>query len=338
MCSYFRQCCVLVLFCFTLANGRVAPADDVPRDVVRRAYAATVRITARTGHSTTVGSGAFIGRKGAFAYILTADHVVDTGHLTIETFDRDADGTVIPADAEVVLRSPAADIAVIRIPVSGKWPRPLKVSSLDRNPAIDQPAVLVGCADGDPPAWMECNVEGEAEREHGTRFWVTQEAPRSGQSGGPLVDADGYLIGICSASWGDQGLFGSTEEIHALLKRAKLTSLLSSSDERPTHDDSPIVARRPTQPPAAARRLNLIPDVDDDCPNDDDEIDFEVGSAIRINGNGIIVSSGAFESSGRSSRLIMTDSNGNILIQQSGFEGSLRVEIIDGEMFVIQDE
>ncbi len=310
----FDRCFALILIGLTLTNPTAALPENVPREVVRSAYAATVRITAQSDDSMTVGSGAYIGRKGAFDYILTADHVVDTGHLTIETFHRDSNGTVIPADAEVVVRSPSADIAVIRIPVSGKWPRPLKVSSPDRDPVIDQPAVLVGCADGDAPGWMVFNVLGEAEREHGTRFWLTHEAPRSGQSGGPLVDADGYLIGVCSASWGDQGLFGSTEEIHALLKRAKLTSLMSPGDELPTDDDSPIVARRPTRPPISGRRSRFNPDTEDICPIDDDEFDIADNSSIHITDNGII------------------------LIQQSGSRGSVRIEIVDGDVYVNQDE
>ena len=333
----FARFVALILISLTLTKPSAILADDVPKVVVQLAHAATVRITAHSDDKWTVGSGAFIGQKGAFAYVLTAEHVIDIGELTIETFHRDPTGTAIATKADVVLRSLSADLAVIRVPISNDLPVPLKVSSLNRDPAIDRPAVLLGCANGDSPGWMVFHVHSETERSQGAKFWLTQEAPRPGQSGGPLVDADGYLIGVCSASWGDQGLFGSTEEIHALLKRAKLTSLLSSSDEPPTHDDSPIVARRPTRPPASARRPSLNPDVDDDCPNDDDEIDFEDGSSIRISGHGIVLSSGTFEQHGRSSSIIVTD-NGNILIQRSGSGRSVRVEIVDGDVRVIQGE
>ena len=52
-------------------------------------------------------------------------------------------------------------------------------------------------------------------------FWQTAAKPEKGRSGGPLLDADGRVIGICAATQDEKGYFTHLDEILAGLKTAK---------------------------------------------------------------------------------------------------------------------
>ena len=61
-----------------------------------------------------------------------------------------------------------------------------------------------------------------------SKFFRIQARPADGQSGGPLVDAKGRLLGICSGAQGDHGYYCHLEEIHAFLRAEGLRASLVS--------------------------------------------------------------------------------------------------------------
>lgn len=50
-------------------------------------------------------------------------------------------------------------------------------------------------------------------------FWKVKDKPESGRSGGPLVDAEGRLIGLCSGADKNAGYFTHVSEIRSFLER-----------------------------------------------------------------------------------------------------------------------
>ena len=49
-------------------------------------------------------------------------------------------------------------------------------------------------------------------------FWETSAKSLRGRSGGPLLDNEGLVIGICSGTQGERGYYTHIDEIHAWLK------------------------------------------------------------------------------------------------------------------------
>jgi len=70
-------------------------------------------------------------------------------------------------------------------------------------------AITLGCSGGEPPVFVLDRVTGRGVfvKPGGNRgeFWQTEKPPIVGKSGGPLIDASGYLVGICSGTAGNAG-------------------------------------------------------------------------------------------------------------------------------------
>jgi S1-C subfamily serine protease len=159
-------------------------------DAAEKAGHATVLVNAR---QRIPGSGI------AFAadLILTANHVVE----------RDEDISVLLADgtqvnASVAGRDPGTDLAV------------LKLEKASATPAEKAPAARVGqlvLAIGRPSeAGIEASlgtisaINGPVRTQHGLleQFYRTDTTPYPGFSGGPLVDAEGRVVGINTSGFG----------------------------------------------------------------------------------------------------------------------------------------
>ena len=85
-------------------------------------------------------------------------------------------------------------------------------------------AVSVGCPTGETPLTRAEKVVAKraARRPEGAIafFWELAERPVGGMSGGPLLDAKGCVIGVCSAAErGGLGYFAHLDEVLAGLKR-----------------------------------------------------------------------------------------------------------------------
>jgi S1-C subfamily serine protease len=144
-----------------------------------------------------LGSGVVVNRRGD---ILTALHVVEDATAIEVTF---ADGT--KSEAEVVSRDPDNDIAVVR----AARPPPDPVPAILGNPAAAQPgseAYAVGSPfglGGSISAGVISAVDRTFKPRNGNRVLrgliQIDAAVNPGNSGGPLIDRDGRVIGIVTA-------------------------------------------------------------------------------------------------------------------------------------------
>jgi serine protease Do len=143
------------------------------------------QITVEVRGADGVGGSGLLWPPG---HVITNAHVVRQRYLTVGLAD-DRE-----LDAEVVALDRAADLALLRIPGSGLVPaslgegRPLKVGSL---------VVAVGHPLGVRGALVAGIVHAIAPLAAGGQAWIQADlhlAP--GNSGGPLADASGRIVGI----------------------------------------------------------------------------------------------------------------------------------------------
>ena len=176
------------------------PLTDDEQNVIRVARQVTPTVVSITVPNFGAGSGAVIRRDGM---ILTNAHVVGSARtVQVGLADgRRVEGTVLGRDAGL-------DVAVVRIPVNDAPVAPLGNS--DRL-QVGQLAIAVG-----NPLGLErtvttgvisaLNRPGRALG--GETFIQTDAAISPGNSGGPLVDSRGAVIGINTAELLGQGVQG----------------------------------------------------------------------------------------------------------------------------------
>jgi len=178
------------------------------------------------GNGLGIGTGVILTADGE---ILTNAHVVADGSKVRVVLD----GQTEPVDAKVLGVDPGNDLALIKVDKSGL---PVMTFADSDKVQVGQPVVAMGYA---------LDLEGDVSVTSGiisalNRSMVTDEgaldgllqtdaAISSGNSGGPLVDASGKMIGINTAvARGDAtnaanniGFAISTKEINRLLDRLK---------------------------------------------------------------------------------------------------------------------
>ena len=190
------------------------------------ALQATVRIGSGA-NSGPVATAVCVRVKNGYAYLLTSNHTVPKGEVkTFEFFTKESypksDSTINSGD--IILRLPECDVALVKVVVG-----PLGVPSIPLAGPNQRPkkfpfaAVAIGCPEGDP-------VRARAERITAKKlvrkadetiafFWEADKAPVGGMSGGPLIDENGRVIGLCTAAQSGQGYYTHLDEILAGLKR-----------------------------------------------------------------------------------------------------------------------
>ncbi|UVS78070.1 S1C family serine protease [Actinokineospora sp. UTMC 2448] len=175
-----------------------AAADTAPADVsavVAKVMPSVVEINVRTGAAEGVGSGVILTADGR---ILTNHHVVAGAREIRITF---ADGTTAPAT--VVGTDRASDLAVLQATgVSDLTPAALGDSDTvrvgDSVIAIGSPAGLQGTVTTGIISALDRDVTIAS---GGVSYAAlqTDASINQGNSGGPLFDADGRVIGVNSA-------------------------------------------------------------------------------------------------------------------------------------------
>jgi S1-C subfamily serine protease len=167
--------------------------------------AATVRVS--DAATASVGSGVVIGVRGGFAYVLTAAHVLGPdAKAQVETLT--PSGTAAAGSrydsCELVFRAPESDVAVVRLPAGKRNWATVRLAAPSGGAAGPDAVWSVGCDDG-----KEATIEAVAlterklvKRKDGTGafFWAARGEAVRGRSGGPLLDAEGRLLGICSGT------------------------------------------------------------------------------------------------------------------------------------------
>jgi S1-C subfamily serine protease len=165
-------------------------------DAVQAAGAWTVRVQARRGPPAS-------GIALAADLVLTADHVVDPAR-------EDSIRIGLPDGSEVagsvVGRDPATDLAILRI-ASGSL-TPAKAAASE--PRTGSLALVVGRPGAEPSASLGLitGLAGPARTRRGgmlERFIQVDAVLYPGFSGGPLVDADGAVLGMITSGLGFGG-------------------------------------------------------------------------------------------------------------------------------------
>jgi S1-C subfamily serine protease len=222
---------MLGLLCAALL-GQPAGPPRLQGTAEKAALRATVRVTCKTG----TGSGVVIGRAGPVAYVLTAAHVIaEPEGLAVETSDPGAAGGGRRAFADVTVVAKASpqrqDLAVLRVRVNGEGLTAVIPLRRPTAAPLKTPAVAFSAGDDGVKVSIQAEtVLGTARLRHlgteeTTRCWKCQAAPVPGRSGGPLLDADGALLGVCSGGDRTASYYVHVEEVRDFLKRNGLRFL-----------------------------------------------------------------------------------------------------------------
>ncbi len=180
-------------------EGLSPRADNSIAAIAEAVTPSVVSIKVVTGTSGGTGTGFVISDDG---YIMTNNHVVASavqgGKITVSFKDESS------AEARIVGRSPAYDIAVIKVDKSGLHPVTLGNSASvvvgDAAVAIGSPLGLEGTVTSGIISAVRRPVTagGSGEATHISAL-QTDAAINPGNSGGPLVNAEGQVIGVNSS-------------------------------------------------------------------------------------------------------------------------------------------
>jgi S1-C subfamily serine protease len=176
-----------------------------PQTIYRRDSPGVVTILAANadGDGGGLGSGFVVSGSGE---IVTNAHVVTTGEAASirkagEVFVRFGDGNQV--DAEIVGFDPFSDVALVKVDPKGLTLRPLPLGSVD-DVEVGEPVAAIGSPFGEERS-LSVGVVSATDRsiESLTGFQTsgalqTDAAINSGNSGGPLLDAGGRVLGINS--------------------------------------------------------------------------------------------------------------------------------------------
>lgn len=220
--------CWLLLLC-----GQLADSDYFSPTLQDAALQATVQIVSIKGNDRYTGTGTVVGMQGSDAIILTAEHVIpprDSCRVTFWPHDGQAPCSTA---LQVLHQSAAADLALVRVSAPPRTPGVLRICppGLSLRPSF--PVLTVGCSRGDPPTCETATVVDTARVRRAAatgQCWVTDREPAKGRSGGLMMNANGYLVGVCSSGNVGRGHYGSINEIHALCDAANLASLYKFDD------------------------------------------------------------------------------------------------------------
>jgi 2-alkenal reductase len=174
-----------------------------PQTIYRRDSPGVVTILSAFGSEAGLGSGFVISDRGEIA---TNAHVVTTGEgasirKAARVFVRFGDRNQVPA--RIVGFDPFADVALVKVDPSGLTLRPLTLGTT-RDVAVGAPVAAIGSPFGEERS-LSVGVISATDRaiQSLTGFSTsgalqTDAAINSGNSGGPLLDGSGKVLGINS--------------------------------------------------------------------------------------------------------------------------------------------
>jgi S1-C subfamily serine protease len=188
--------------------------------------------TVRTYHpaSRSVGTAVVIGRRGPVVYFLTAAHLVppkaipgreseDIRNVELYLYKAgNPDRVSSEGVAKVMSRMPNEDLAVLAAELP-KAPTPVPVCPKDkRDYRLPMPVMTLGAIQDGPPEIRFDAVKGKKllNKPDGTEalYWEADTPQQVGRSGGPLIGANGFVLGIASGTWHQKGYYTYINEIH----------------------------------------------------------------------------------------------------------------------------
>jgi S1-C subfamily serine protease len=172
------------------------------------------------------GTGVVIGVKDGFAYLLTANHLAVSERVGVQFSSREnyPKAAWLGLGATVVARWPDPDLALVRFEVGKREVPVLPLApAWQRTKTFPVAARSIGLGSQDAAVASGEVIEAKEYVKHegkgGAFFWRTMAQQESGRSGGPLLDAQGRVIGIAVATRGGRGYYAHHDEILAALKR-----------------------------------------------------------------------------------------------------------------------
>lgn len=216
-----------LFFLAALVPAEGGSADDFPQNVRDSAVFATVKVLNVT--QQTAGSGVVVGKKGAAVYILTAAHLVGPDDvLEIHSFSPEsypkADSVHRPAEV-VATAGGVRDLALLRVTTPDPFPNALSLCPPQGVPDEESfPALAVGCGAGEAPIASVEKVLGKKrvrreEKDDTAYCWEVEGKQKLGNSGGPLVDRKGLLLGILSGANRGSSYFSHRDEVQRFLRQ-----------------------------------------------------------------------------------------------------------------------
>lgn len=189
----------------------------------------------REESETVEGTGIVLDGRGD---ILTADHVVTGATSVTVTF---SDG--VKRSAKVLGQDRSTDAAVVQVSPSGLTLHPLGLGST-RELAVGDPIAVVGDALGFEDSMSTGIVSGlDRTIEAPNGFTIahaiqTDAAMNPGNSGGPLLDAQGEVVGIADQIATGTGRFGSSSNTSTGVGFAVPIDLIKSELSALEHDQT----------------------------------------------------------------------------------------------------
>jgi S1-C subfamily serine protease len=185
------------------AGGGSAGAFDAQAIYRRDSEGVVTLLAAEAGGQGGLGSGFVVSDSGE---VVTNAHVVTTGsgaaiRKASEVFVRFGDGNQV--SGRIVGFDPFSDVALVRVDPKGLTLKPLPLGSID-DVQVGEPVAAIGSPFGEERS-LSVGVISATDRsiESLTGFQTsgalqTDAAINSGNSGGPLLDAGGRVLGINS--------------------------------------------------------------------------------------------------------------------------------------------
>jgi len=168
-------------------------AEDTLAPLVKRTVSAVVTIKTLKKTANSVGSGFVINPQG---FIITNDHVVDKEDKVQVLFVKVVKGKHVQGKellGRVILHEPKLDIAVIQVPAQN-----MPVLTIGNSEDVQQGDTVI--AIGSPLGISNTVTKGIISNNdleiNGDSYIQSDVMLDSGNSGGPLIDQEGYVIGV----------------------------------------------------------------------------------------------------------------------------------------------
>lgn len=175
----------------------------------------------------SLGSGFFIDEKG---YIATNWHVVDDARVIQATFQRN--GQIEKRYVEIVAKDEKNDLAILKIKDSDFVPMPsipYGFTTYTRDPGSAVFTLGFGEADllGDEVKYSDGKISSKTGNLGDARMYQISVPIQHGNSGGPLFDENGTIVGIPSSGYFGGGL----QLVNYAIKSSYLKALVDSMSE-----------------------------------------------------------------------------------------------------------
>jgi S1-C subfamily serine protease len=254
----------LVVGAFSLGRATAAAPSSRRRtpvvEAIEHASPAVVGVTAYLGgYGQGVGSGVIIHPAG---YVVTSAHVIEGAQsVSVQPFRQRTD-----VRATVVRNDPSRDLALLRIEGTREWPYVTLCPS--REVLLGETAIAVGAPHGldDTITVGVVSAKGrpaKVARGVTLRDLIQTDASiNTGNSGGPLINLDGEVIGIIASILPRAAGIAfavPAEQVGALLERGLREAMPARNPVRDTAPTPPTREPIPAPSPAPSAPLAAVP-------------------------------------------------------------------------------